>query len=86
VDDVILFNADGEVTESTVANVAVEVAGALVTPPVRCGLLAGTLRAQMLEEGRLREGVLRLEHLRRSPRLVLINSVRGVCRAYLADQ
>jgi hypothetical protein len=37
----------------------------------------------MLEAGLLREGVLRLEDLRRSPRLVLINSVRGVCSARL---
>ena len=50
-DDVLLLNERGEVTESTIANVAVEIEGTLYTPPVRCGLLPGTLRADLLERG-----------------------------------
>lgn len=77
-DDVILYNERGEVTESTIANVAVEVDGVLLTPPLACGLLAGTLRAELLERGELVEGVVTLEALRASPRVLLLNSVRGL--------
>src|SRR6185295_17059552 len=78
--DVLLYNEAGEVTESTIANVAVESGGVLYTPPVRCGLLAGTYRAWMLEQGRLRERILRLEDVLSSPAVYLMNSVRGMSR------
>ena len=77
-DDVLLFNEQGEVTESTIANVAVEIAGKLCTPPVSCGLLPGTLRAQLLEQGELTERPVTLAELRRSPGIFLFNSVRGM--------
>ena len=50
-DDVLLWNERGEITETCLANVAVRLDGALVTPPVDCGLLAGTLRGWLLERG-----------------------------------
>ena len=76
--DVILWNADGEVTESTRANVVVDIGGVLYTPPVSCGLLAGTYRAQLLEAGDVFERVITVEELLRSPRVLLVNSVRGM--------
>jgi len=76
-DDVILFNAEGEVTESTRANVVAEIDGALCTPPVPCGLLPGTYRASLLAAGTVAERVISLEALLSSPRVFLINSVRG---------
>jgi para-aminobenzoate synthetase/4-amino-4-deoxychorismate lyase len=83
-DDVILWNAEGEVTESCIANVAVEIGGSLFTPPVACGLLAGTYRARMLEEGRVAERVVTVEELRSSPRVLLVNSVRGMVEVKVA--
>lgn len=85
-DDVILWNADGEVTESTRANVVAEIGGVLCTPPVSCGILAGTFRAELLETGDVVERVITVEELLRSPRVMLVNSVRGmmpvtVCRS-----
>ncbi len=77
VDDVLLFNEDGEVTESTVANVAVVMGGRCVTPARDCGLLAGTLRARLLAEGRMEEGVVRVEDLALAERVFLFNSLRG---------
>jgi para-aminobenzoate synthetase/4-amino-4-deoxychorismate lyase len=77
-DDVVLFNEHGEVTESTIGNLAVEIAGALCTPPVACGLLAGTFRAQMLSRGLLRERVITVAELLRARRVWLMNSVRGL--------
>ncbi|MBI5473102.1 MAG: aminodeoxychorismate synthase component I, partial [Ignavibacteriae bacterium] len=56
-DDVILWNERGDVTESTIANVVVEIDGKLYTPPIECGLLAGTLRERLLREGSIKERV-----------------------------
>jgi len=76
VDDVLLWNARGEVTESTVANVAVELDGRWVTPPVASGLLAGTLRQHLLDAGKLQEAIVLKEDLPRATALALFNSVR----------
>jgi para-aminobenzoate synthetase/4-amino-4-deoxychorismate lyase len=76
-DDVVMWNERGEVTEATNANVIVELAGRRWTPPVGCGLLAGTLRAELLAAGELGERVVTLDELRAASRIWLINSVRG---------
>jgi para-aminobenzoate synthetase/4-amino-4-deoxychorismate lyase len=76
-DDVLLWNERGEVTESCIANVALGLDGRLVTPPVGCGLLAGTLRGLLLEQGRLAERVITLADLARCDGIYLLNSVRG---------
>lgn len=83
--DVILFNADGEATESTLANLVVEIDGAWCTPPVECGLLPGTARAEFLATGRLRERRIPLALLQTAPRLFLLNSVRGLVPAILTS-
>lgn len=77
-DDVILYNAQGEVTESTIANLVVDVGGDLVTPPLECGLLPGTCRGWMLEQRLIREQAVSIDQLLDSPRVFLINSVRGM--------
>ena len=79
-EDVLLLNERGEVTESTIANVAVEIDGKLCTPPVQCGLLPGTLRANLLEQGTLIERCITVEQMLRSPGVFLLNSVRGMYR------
>lgn len=76
--DVILWNERGEVTESTWSNVFVEVDGRLLTPPVCCGLLPGTLRAHLLATGQASESVFSPEVLLKADRVLLGNSVRGL--------
>lgn len=76
--DVLLWNEEGELTESCIANVAVELDGRLVTPPVGSGLLPGVFRSRLLADGMIRERVVRLEDLARATRVVLFNSVRGM--------
>ena len=76
-DDVILWNERGELTESTVANLVLEIDGRRYTPPASSGLLAGTMRACLLERGELTERVLLPADLSRASRIWLINSVRG---------
>jgi para-aminobenzoate synthetase/4-amino-4-deoxychorismate lyase len=75
-DDVLLWNEHGELTESCIANVVVEIDGILYTPPVFSGLLAGTFRAWLLEQGRIRERVIQVGELKRCKKIFLINSVR----------
>jgi para-aminobenzoate synthetase/4-amino-4-deoxychorismate lyase len=82
-DDVLLWNARGELTESTIANVVVELGGQRLTPPVACGLLPGVERARALAEGRAREGVVRITELRAGQRLWLLSSLRGSREARL---
>ena len=82
-DDVLLWNDRGELTESTIANVVVEIAGQRLTPPVSCGLLPGVERARALAEGRAREGVVRITELRPGQRLWLLSSLRGSREARL---
>ena len=72
----ILWNDEGEVTESCTANVVVEMEEGLVTPPLGCGLLPGTFRAELLERGGISEEVIRVDDLARCRRVWLINSVR----------
>jgi para-aminobenzoate synthetase/4-amino-4-deoxychorismate lyase len=84
-DDVILFNEARQVTESTTANVVVEVDGRRVTPPVECGLLAGTYRAELLATGALQESVVTVDALRAARRLWLINSVHEWREAVLHE-
>lgn len=75
--DVLLYNHNGEVTETTIANIVVTINDRQCTPPVRCGLLAGTYRQHLLDTGKLEERVLTLDELQTLDGFTLINSVRG---------
>ncbi len=77
-DDVILWNENDEVTESCSSNVVVSIDSKLFTPPIRCGLLAGTLRSWLLDKGEIQERIILKEDLARSDKIYLINSVRGM--------
>jgi para-aminobenzoate synthetase/4-amino-4-deoxychorismate lyase len=76
--DVILANERGEVTETSIANIAVLRNGRWVTPVVSCGLLPGTMRAHLLAEGGLVEGVVRLDELLPGETIRCFNALRGV--------
>jgi para-aminobenzoate synthetase / 4-amino-4-deoxychorismate lyase len=79
-DDVLLWNTRREITESCLANVAVQLDNRWYTPPVTCGLLAGVMRDALVRRGRLRERVITLEELDHAEAIVLFNSVRGFIR------
>lgn len=84
--DTLLWNADGEFTECTRGNVAFLLDGRWVTPPLRCGLLAGVGRARALQDGRIQEeAVVRVEDLPRVEALAFVNSLRGWIPADLAQ-
>ena len=75
-DDVLLWNEKDELTESCIANIVVEIDGGLFTPPVDCGLLPGTFRAWLLDQGKIEERRLKIGDLARCTKIHLINSVR----------
>ena len=77
-DDVLLWNERGELTESAIANVVVEIEGRRVTPPLSCGLLPGVERARLLDEGGLQEALVRVSDLPTGSRIWLVSSLRGV--------
>jgi para-aminobenzoate synthetase / 4-amino-4-deoxychorismate lyase len=76
-DDVLLYNEEGELTEFTIGNLVVELDGQLLTPPVSCGVLAGTFRAHLLETGQVVERTIPVEQLTRCTRMFRVNSLRG---------
>jgi para-aminobenzoate synthetase/4-amino-4-deoxychorismate lyase len=63
----------------------VDFGGRLFTPPIECGLLPGTARAQLLQEGKIRERTVRVEELPTANAVYLVNSVRGLHRVALTD-
>ena len=75
--DTVLWNAQREITECTRGNIALHVRGQWVTPPLRCGLLAGVGRALALDSGRVVEAVVRLDDLPDVTGLAFVNSLRG---------
>ncbi len=84
-DDVLLWNESGELTESCIANLVVELDGSWYTPPVYCGLLAGTFRSWLLKQGKVQEQVIRVEDLSRCSKIFLVNSVRKQQIVFIED-
>jgi para-aminobenzoate synthetase/4-amino-4-deoxychorismate lyase len=75
-EDVLLFNEQGHITESTIANIVIERDGRKLTPPGSCGLLAGTFRAELLSQGVISEMPLLWADILQADKIWLINSVR----------
>ena len=75
--DIVLFNEDGQITEGTRGNIAVQLDGRWVTPPLQCGLLPGVGRALALSQGRLTEQVVTLQEASYASGWAFINSLRG---------
>lgn len=75
-DDVLMVNERGELTESTMANLAVKVAGKWCTPPMESGCLPGVYRRVLLEQGRIVERPILLDDLADGGGIALLNSVR----------
>ena len=77
-DEVLFLNSLGELTEGSFTNLFVELDGKMLTPALSCGLLPGTLRQELIEQGQAREAILTLDDLSRASAIWLGNSVRGL--------
>ncbi len=80
VEEVLLVNERGELTEGTIGNIVLQIGDELLTPPPDCGLLPGIFRAHLIARGAIREAVLSPHDLMRANAGYLINSVRGWSR------
>lgn len=74
--DVILWTADGLLTESTFANIILRFGAQHFTPPLAAGLLPGVFRRHLLETGKIEERILTVDELAKADEVMLINSVR----------
>ncbi|GAB4079421.1 aminodeoxychorismate synthase component I [Modestobacter muralis] len=83
-DDVVLVNDRGEVTETTIATLAVRLAGRWWTPPTSSGCLPGVARGRLLADGVLTERVLTVADLHAAEAIALVSSLRGWRPAVLA--
>jgi len=82
--DLILWNEAGELTECSFGNLALQIDGQWLTPPLAAGLLPGVLRAELLAQGRIREARLTRDDLAHAEGLAFFNSLRGWLVAELA--
>lgn len=85
-DETVLWNPSREITEAITANLVVDLDGRRVTPPVECGLLPGTMRAELLASGEIVEARVTVDEFLRAQTFWLINSVRGWREAVLDIQ
>jgi para-aminobenzoate synthetase/4-amino-4-deoxychorismate lyase len=86
--DVLFTNSRGQVTEGAISNVFIRrgIGEPLLTPPVSCGLLAGTCRRMLLEQGEAVEQVLVSEDLFTAAEVCIANSVRGLVRVQVEKE
>jgi para-aminobenzoate synthetase/4-amino-4-deoxychorismate lyase len=80
-DEVVYLNERGELAEGSRTSIFILRDGVLLTPPLTAGLLPGTLREDLIEQGRAREAHLTLDDLARAEAVYLGNSVRGLVKA-----
>ena len=81
--DTLFWNDAGEITESKIANLVINIDNECYTPPISSGLLGGTYRQMMLDKGLLKERVIHKSEISHLSEITLINSVRGRFRAKL---
>ncbi|MGH1407306.1 MAG: aminodeoxychorismate synthase component I [Rhodomicrobiaceae bacterium] len=82
-DEVIFQNEKGELTEGSFTNIFVKVNGELKTPAIASGLLPGTLRQSLIEQGKATEEILTIKDVLSAEEIYVGNSVRGLIRAKL---
>jgi branched-chain amino acid aminotransferase len=74
-DDAVLLNGDGWITEATAANIFAVIDGVLVTPPVSDGALPGVMRAAIMAHTPLGECSLSADDLSRASEIFLTSSL-----------
>ena len=83
VDDVLLGNERGEITESCRANLLFRYGDEWFTPPLTSGGLAGIARQQLLDSGDIHERLLHHNELAEVDEFALVSSLRGRRQATL---
>ncbi len=80
--DLLFLNEQGQLTEGARSNVFLKKGDQFFTPPVSCGVLAGTYREYLLRSRKYRaqEKMLTLEDLMSADEVYLTNAVRGMVK------
>ncbi len=81
--DVLFCNERGEVTEGAISNIIIKKRGQYYTPPVSCGLLAGTYRQHFMTTHNVTEKILTKQDVLQADQVYICNSVRGLIRVKL---
>lgn len=71
-DDVIIAKGD-ELTDTTIANIALQIDGEWITP--KNPLLAGTMRAKLLEEKKIKEDFLYIKDIKNAQKFAIMNAL-----------
>jgi 4-amino-4-deoxychorismate lyase len=83
-DDVLLLNEKAEVCEGCITSLFLAVPNGLwLTPALKCGLLPGVLRGEMLRNKDAAEASLSLWEVETTKSLFVGNSLRGLIRAHI---
>jgi para-aminobenzoate synthetase/4-amino-4-deoxychorismate lyase len=83
--DHLLWDSHGHATEFTRGNLVAEIDGHLVTPPIACGLLAGTLRQWLVQHRFVEEAAVTRGEVESARYLWFVNSVQGWVPVSLTD-
>lgn len=81
----IYHNEKGELLETSIGNLVLQIAGKLYTPPIELGVLPGIYRQHLLEIGQVEEKVLTLEELAQAEAIYGCNAVRNLYKLSLKD-
>jgi len=86
--ELLFCNEKGQVTEGCISNIIIYYRGRYLTPPVKCGLLAGVMRGKLLDEKSVvpGEGIVTRDMIEEADALFICNSVRGVVRVTLRQR
>ena len=81
----IYYNAQGQLLESSIGNLVLQLDGHLYTPPVELGLLNGIYRQHLLETGQATEKILSLDDLKSAEKIYACNALRGLYELEIDD-
>ena len=81
----IYHNEKGELLETSIGNLVLQIAGKLYTPRINLGILPGIYRQHLLEIGQVEEKVLTLEDLSQAEAIYACNAVRSLYKLSLKD-
>ena len=74
----IYYNSQGQLLESSIGNLVLQLDGHLYTPPVELGLLDGIYRQHLLATGQATERSLSLDDLKSAEKIYACNALRGL--------
>ena len=79
------YNTQGQLLETSIGNLLLELDGKLYTPPAELGQLKGIYRQQLLDKGQATEKILTLSDLDQASKIYACNAVRGLYELEIED-